>query len=310
MKRDPSAAQKAANARWQVRRRKLINAGQWQPFVDAELVREHLRKVNAAGMPYMVIAKRVGLAQDSSLQHLMWGRGPYGPGKQVRRETAELVLSFWPSLEDFPDAARIDATGTQRRIQALAVRGWSRRMIADQIGMREDHFRKACSRDRVTARLARKVAAVYDAWWDQNPLDQGVSLASVSRTLADAEQAGFHSPLAWDDDTIDDPNAGPVTDAVAPIATEGGNVADRWLHGEAVVLGAEDRKQVLQHLMEWTNDTPQEIAAQLEISLDTLWQTWSRLKKQARQEGRREPWRRVYVPRDRTLNQTEMEEAA
>ncbi|KPC88420.1 hypothetical protein ADL27_40740, partial [Streptomyces sp. NRRL F-6602] len=105
-----TSAQRAAYARWQVKRRQLKKLGQWQPFVNAEPVREHLRKVNALGMPYYEVSKQVGLAQENSIQYLMWGRGPYGPGRQVRRETAELIMSYWPSLEDFPDTARIDST--------------------------------------------------------------------------------------------------------------------------------------------------------------------------------------------------------
>lgn len=306
--RTPS--QKAAGAYMQIRRRRLQALGQWQPYVEAEPVRQHLRKVNATGMPYAAIAERLGLPQSNSLQHVLWGRGTPEPGQKINRETAELVLSFWPSLEDFPDAALIDATGTRRRVEALSVRGWARHLIASRLGVDVKYFRKAVGRQRVTARIARGVAEAYDAWWDQDPLEHGVPWASVSRVQADAVRGGFHGPLVWDDDTIDDPTAVPVMDAVQPIATEGGNVADRWLHGESVILGPEDRRQVLQHLFEWTHDSPEEIAARLEMSLAAVWQTWSRIKKQARMEGRREPWRRVYVPRERDLKQTQMEEAA
>ncbi len=44
--------------------------------------------------------------------------------------------------------------------------------------------------------------------------------------------------------------------------------------------------------------------------MHAVWQTWTRIKKQARDEGRREPWRRVYIPRERDLKQNEMGEAA
>ncbi|MGV9226462.1 hypothetical protein ACWDPF_27760 [Streptomyces albogriseolus] len=302
-----TSAQRAAYARWQVKRRQLKKLGQWQPFVDAEPVREHLRKVNALGMPYYEVSKQVGLAQENSIQYLMWGRGPYGPGRQVRRETAELIMSYWPSLEDFPDTARIDSTGTRRRVQALATLGWSRSVIGERIGMRSDNFRKALGRDRVTAQLARKVAAVYDELWDQDPLTHGVSKTSVERTRADAVRAGWASPLAWDDDTIDDPAAVPQTDAGEPIVSEGGNLAARWLMGEAVVLGRDDRREVLQHLFEWTNHTTEEIAARLDMSPEAAERQWHRIKEKAAVEGRR-VWRRVYVRRD--INQNEMEEAA
>jgi hypothetical protein len=183
-------------------------------------------------------------------------------------------------------------------------------MIARKAGMKDSNFRSTMCHARVTARFARKVAAVYDAWWNQDPLEYGMPKQPVVRAREEAVRAGFFPALAWDEETIDDPAALPQVDAAQPIVSEGGNLADRWLHGESVILGVEDRKQVLQHLFEWSNDSPEEIAARLEMSVDAVWQTWSRIKKKARMEGRREPWRRVYVPRERDLTQNEMEEAA
>lgn len=198
-----------ANARWQAHRRRLIAYGRWQPFVDAEPVREHLRKVMAEGMPLTGICERLNLPHTSSLQHLMYGRGPYGPGHQVRRETAELILAYWPSLDDFPDGSRIDPTGTRRRVQALGVHGWPRHWMARQIGMSESPFKRALNKERVTARIARAVAGLYDEWWNRDPLEYGLLPKSVARVKADAARAGWHGPLAWDDDTIDDPAAVP-----------------------------------------------------------------------------------------------------
>jgi lambda repressor-like predicted transcriptional regulator len=305
-----SESHRLARRHTQSRRRRLRAIGEWQdPHVDAEPTRQHVLAIRAAGMSEAALIRRLNLP-STALRNVMRGANGRPPGKTVLRETAEAVLAYWPALGDFPDTASIDPTGTLRRVHALEALGWSKRRTADAVGYAQQNLKTCLRQPTVSARLARRIAAVYDQWWNQRPEDHGVQPYVADRVRRYAAANGYYGPLAWDDDTIDDPKAGPATDAVAPIATEGGNVADRWLHGEAVILGAEDRKQVLQHLMEWTNDTPQEIAAQLEISLDTLWQTWSRLKKQARQEGRREPWRRVYVPRDRTLNQTEMEEAA
>jgi hypothetical protein len=309
MTRYDTLALRSASARWQARRRRLISYGQWEPFVDAEPVRQHLKDVMATGMPIWAVCEQLGLPHESSLQHVLYGRGDYGPGQQVRRETAELVLGYWPSLEDFPDTARIDPTGTRRRVEALAVLGWSRAQIARQIGMGETAFKKACHKERVTARLARQVAAVYDTWWNQNPTDHGISANAAARVRADATRSGFHGPLAWDDDTIDEPTALPLTDANAPVATEGGNLAARWLMGESVVLDRAARDEVLQHLFEWTNDTTEEIAARLDMSPEAAERKWYRIKEKAQAEGRR-IWRRVYVPRERTPNQNEMEKAA
>jgi hypothetical protein len=263
-----------------------------------------------AGMPLAAVCDRLGFPHASSLQHLMYGRGMFGPGRQVRRETAELIMGYWPALEDIPDGSRVDPTGTRRRVQALATRGWPRHWMGVQIGMTATWFKKALNHDMVTARLAREVAALYDEWWNKDPLEYGLTAQSVDRVKADAARAGWHGPLAWDDDTIDDPKAAPQVDAARPAASDGPNLVDRWLMGESVILGLEERRQVVQHLFEWTNDTPEEIAAQVEMTVDALWQTWTRIKKKAREDGRSEPWRRVYVPRERTLTKNQMEEAA
>ena len=55
--------------------------------------------------------------------------------------------------------------------------------------------------------------------------------------------------------------------------------------------------------------TTEEIAARLDMSPEAAERQWHRMKKQAAVEGRR-VWRRVFVPRERQINQTEMEEAA
>lgn len=282
--------------------------GEWQPYVDAELVRQHLKKINAEGMSYRAICERLGLPHESSLQHVLWGRGQWGQGQKVNRETAERVLAYWPTLDDLPESALIDATGSRRRVEALAVQGWSRNAVARRIGMRQDNFRKAIKQGLVTARLARRVAAAYDAWWDEDPLDHGVSLNAVSRVRAGAVRAGFLGPLAWDDESIDDPSSVPVVDAVKPVATEGENVADRWLMGESVILDREARQEVLQYLFEWTDGTKDEIAARLEMTPEAAERAWHRLQAAA-VDGRR-LWRRVWEYRDKNLTRTSMGEAA
>lgn len=299
-----------ANARWQARRRRLIGYGQWEPFVEAQPVRDHLVKVMNAGMPIAAVCEKLGLPHSSSLQHLLYGRAPYGPAQQVRRETAELVLAYWPSPEDLPEGTRIDPTGTRRRVQALAVRGWPRHWMAVEMGMSATAFKKALHKDRVTARLARAVAALYDQRWNQDPFEHGLMPKSVDRVRADAARAGWHGPLAWDDDTIDNPAAVPMVDAEEPVVTEGTNVANRWLMGESVVLDSKSRLQVLVHLFEWTGQSSAQIAERLEMTPSAAEQAWFRHVRKARAEGRPVPWRRVWELRDKTLKQDSMGEAA
>jgi len=300
-----SYAQRVAHSRWRRRRGELIAAGRWMPFVAAGPVRDHVNKIRAAGMPVRALEQHFGMSAHH-LDHLLWGSERSGPGEKVRTETARMLLAYWPALDDFPDSARIDPTGTRRRIEALQVRGFNLIAVAGKCGMPARYFQKAMVADKVTARMARAVRDVYGAWWNADPLEHGVLEWVAGRTRRAAERQGWYGPLAWDDDTIDEPTAVPQTDAVQPLAAEGEDVAARWLMGESVILGRSARREVLQHLFEWTSHTTEEIAARLEMTPEAAERAWHRHQAKAAADGRR-VWRRVYTPR---IKQNDMEEAA
>ncbi|MCX4911878.1 hypothetical protein [Streptomyces sp. NBC_00878] len=300
---------RSARAHMQYRRRRLMAIGQWEsPLVDAAPVRAHVRALGEAGMSQPALVRRLNLP-PSALKNLMYGANGRPPGQKVLRETAQAVLAYWPVMDDLPDTALIDVTGTLRRVQALETLGWSKPEQAAEVGLLRQNFKACLRRPVVSVRFARRVAGLYDRLWTQMPEDRGVPEYVADRVRRNAVKQEFHGPLAWDDDTIDDPKAGPVADVVGPVVTEGGNVADRWLLGESVSLGRADRRKVLQHLFEWTNDTTVEIADRLEMTPSAAERQWERIKEKAALEGQR-VWRRVYVPRERDLRQNEMGEAA
>lgn len=96
----------------------------------------------------------------------------------------------------------VDSAGTRRRLQALAVVGWSADELAPRLGVAPSmilHWRTSTSRMRKPT--ADAVRALYDDLWDQ----PGPS----SRAAATARGKGWAPPLAWDDDEIDKPDAQP-----------------------------------------------------------------------------------------------------
>jgi hypothetical protein len=290
------------------RRRRLQAMGQWNPYMDAEPVRAHMLALRQAGLSEPAVARRLNIP-STYFKNLLRGSNGRPPGQKVWREVGEAVLAYWPVLADFPDRALIDPTGTIRRVRAMQTLGWSQARIGTELGQSENNFRSRLSAKTVSARFARRVAGLYDRLWTERPEDHGVQPYVADRVRRAAAAKGFHGPLAWDEDTIDDPKALPATDAVKPVVTEGGNLADRWLMGEAVILGRDDRREVLAHLYEWTNDTTAEIAARLEMTPAAAERQWERMKERAAADGRR-LWRRVYVSRERDLKQDELEEAA
>jgi hypothetical protein len=198
----------------------------------------------------------------------------------------------------------VSAVGVTRRLRALYWMGHRSRELAHFTGLHEDTvLGLARGRwERTTVARRDAVCAAYDRL--------AMSYGSSERARRFAADNGWHGPLAWDDDTIDDPRAVPQTDAVEPVATEGENVVARWLMGESVVLGAEHRDEAVAHLFEWTSLTAEEIAERVGMSKAAAEQVWYRLKRKARKEGRPEPRRRLYALRDRELTNNELGEAA
>ena len=108
-----------------------------------------------------------------------------------------------------PTTAAVPATGTGRRLQALAFMGHSVPALAGRLGVPERSVRRlqAGKAALVPLPLARAVSALYNALWDVG----GQSAASVRM----ARRQGWCPPLAWDDNPsdphwIDDPAAAPA----------------------------------------------------------------------------------------------------
>lgn len=186
--------------------------GLWQPYVDAQPVRDHVNALRAQGMGWKRVAEVAGI-EPSVLWKILYGartRG-MGPSKRVRETTAQRLLAV---RLDLRAGAYIDGTGTRRRLQALFSLGWSQSRIATLMGMEARnlgtviHDRRG---GRVTAATAAKARALYDDMWDRLPPSSGrwekVAIANAKRA---ALRHGWLPPLAWDDDTIDDPGASPA----------------------------------------------------------------------------------------------------
>jgi hypothetical protein len=254
----------------------------------------HLKKVIESGRTISQIAKESGVHWNTVHDALNMRR------PKMLQSKAEKLLAVSAAPDE---SALVDSTGTVRRLRALVAMGHPQSVIAGEVGCAYTYISTLTHGQRATVTIAleRSVQRAYAK------LSMTVGKSSEARARAAAY--GWHGPLAWDDDTIDDPKAVPQVDAIEPIATEGGNLAARWLMGESVVLDRQAHREVLRYLFEWTNDTAEDIAERLDMTPEAAARQWHRLKEKAALEGRR-VWRRVYVPRERTLKQNEMEKTA
>jgi plasmid maintenance system antidote protein VapI len=121
--------------------------------------------------------------------------------ERVMASTAAKILAVKPDVGLAADNAVVDSTGSGRRVQALQVLGWRAVDIAEKCGVRRETIVDVYAQRFVTAELARKIAAVFD----ELQATPGPSEIVRRRSLG----KGWVPPMAWSDETIDDPAAVP-----------------------------------------------------------------------------------------------------
>ncbi|NXY96408.1 hypothetical protein HYE82_18830 [Streptomyces sp. BR123] len=188
-----------------------IAAGTWQPFVEAEPVRRHILRLRAAGMSFHRIQVLSGLPNRTITGFLAASTGPGNVRcrkRNTRREVADKILSI---PVDPMMAHLVDATGTQRRIQALAAIGWPQKQLAARVGLNRHHMGDILKRKRVLNRTAIAVAEAYEGLKSGSSLRYGVSKTNANRARAQAAANRWAPPKYWDrfPDAIDDPHFTP-----------------------------------------------------------------------------------------------------
>jgi hypothetical protein len=175
-------------------------------YVDAEPVREHVRELTAAGMGWARVEHAAGVS-SGTVGRLLYSENGYPPSRRIRTESAQRILAV---RLDLADMARVDATGTRRRLQALIASGWSHRTLARQLGAGVNMVHRAIRAEMVNAATARTVAALYGRLWDvPPPTDTPTARTTALRARRLAASRGWAPPMAWDDADIDDPEARP-----------------------------------------------------------------------------------------------------
>ena len=237
------------HACYEKRRTRDTAYGRWQStFVDAEPARRHVLALRAAGMGRRRLAELSGVS-DSAIHVLINGRPGRGtgPSKRIASRNAKAILAVpMPDTRHLAAGALVDITGTTRRLRALVAIGYTQSRLCGLIGITPANGTALFtgSRGRVLAATAHKVASLYDAM----SMRPGPSEAARNR----ARRLRWAPPLAWDDDTIDDPEAKP--DAGASLSV---TWVDRYQ--ELRDLGLSDRD-----IMARWNIQPQSLIRQLD----------------------------------------------
>lgn len=209
---------------------------------DATQTRVHIERLLAGGWTQAQIARAAGIVHHlvSDIIH----------GKQaIANKTAYAILSV-PISAPPADSRDVDATGTMRRLQALAAIGWPIAQLAPQFGI----FATALGNiARGELRTVRRTTADTIALHYQHLIRQP---GPSNRCRILARNKGWHGPAAWDGTAIDDPAAQPETEQTDEVELKRNDLAAM-------------RRAEIEHLDAF-NLPSHEIAARLGISESTV----------------------------------------
>lgn len=174
--------------------------GQPTGFSDGARARAHIATLKAMGIGTPRIAELSGMPQVT-----IWRVS--NSDRVLARTEARILAIALPSAahEIAKDGASVALIGTQRRLRALQVAGYTTARLGDLVGIGKRAVVNICSDSQtyVTAEVARRVAALFD----DLQATPGGNKTTRARSLA----KGWHPALAWDEDAIDDPDAVPHT---------------------------------------------------------------------------------------------------
>ena len=163
--------------------------------VDVAEVRAHLTALRAAGMTWRAIGEVCGVTA-SALCSIGGGATTTINAGRARRVLAVRPGAVYARANA---AGHVPAVGARRRIRALLAIGWTHAHIAEAAGIppRRPALILSQAGDMVTLDAHDRIADAYD----ELSMRQGPSARN--------RRLGYPPPLAWDDETIDDPRARP-----------------------------------------------------------------------------------------------------
>jgi len=175
-------------------------------YVDAAAARQHVLALLEV-LTVSQIESRSGVHR-TAIRILVGDWPGKAPSKRITRKTERALLDVSAERVGAEQTGLVDPTGTVRRLQALCAIGWPAATLTARLGcsnrttwlILNDHHTMP-----VTVRVRDEVRALFDELSMKTPAP---SRQVTLRRRLSAER-GHLPPLAWDEDTIDDPDVTP-----------------------------------------------------------------------------------------------------
>lgn len=179
-----------------------VHASGEQTLVDPTRAAAHVAELNRSGWTIKGIAEKAGVS-TTTVQRI---NSPTRRPARIKADVEAAVLAVQGSGQRY----MTDAVGMVRRIRALATLGWSFRQIGERCGITQRSIVDINTGGikNVRPETFTAICAVYDELWDKPAPDRRDGIRD--RMIRYARRNGWAPPLAWDDDSIDDPAATPT----------------------------------------------------------------------------------------------------
>jgi hypothetical protein len=233
-------------------------------YVDAGPAREHVLRLLGV-LTARQIEARSGVHRTAI--RVLVGDFPGRPrSKRITRTTEAALLAVRADRVGNESSGLVDATGTRRRLQALVALGWPVSHLRARVGASSRTTWLLTSgggaaSDFVTVRLRDAVLSLYDELSMTLPAPG----RGATRARGMAAARGWAPPLAWDDDSIDDPSAAPQRGVPGDVDSDIDEViVERVLAGDRMTLSRSARGVVVARLAE-AGESDRQIAARLGV---------------------------------------------
>jgi hypothetical protein len=184
--------------------------GAWRQLVDAEPVRQHLIRLEAAGISPGWVAITTGLSiqtvRDFLVSHPSRQRG------RKQRTSPEIAAKILAVTADNHVRGRVPGIGTARRIQGLVAAGWPLKHIATAAKLSPPNMSDLLRREIIFASTANAVADAYTQLSAKKPERHGVDKVQAKRARNWATRQKWATVAYWADrmDVIDDEHFEPM----------------------------------------------------------------------------------------------------
>jgi len=204
---DPAAV-RARNAEYARTRNRLQAYGRWDPWTEAQPVRDHIAHLATAGIGWMRAAELAGLP-SATVSHWLYGHNGWPPPKQIHADKAAKMLAVKASPESLADHALTDPLITVRRIQTLAADGFPIKYVAERLGRDATNLSRIMRQSHVEVGTARAISALFAELAGTDPAAVGISPRNSTYARNWAAKKGWFTSATWDG-KIHNPDADPA----------------------------------------------------------------------------------------------------